>query len=47
MKYCKLRIETYEYFVKSIKENTTQYQPKIDSLNKKIEGLIDSIKKNE
>ena len=40
-----LRIESYELIAKSVKENSEQYQPKIESLTKKIEDVINSIKK--
>jgi rhomboid protease GluP len=46
IEYCKLRIESYELIAKSIQENSNQHQPKIDSLTKKIEDVISSLKEN-
>jgi rhomboid protease GluP len=45
--YCNLRIVSYGLIYKAIKEkeNTKQYKPSIDSCNKKIQTIIDTLKK--
>jgi rhomboid protease GluP len=47
IEYCQLRIKSYEFIAQSIRENTNQYQPKIDSLNKSIEGVVGLLKKKQ
>jgi len=42
--YCQLRLQSYELIYKTIEEGTSQYQQKIDSINVKIEGIVNSLK---
>jgi len=43
--YCNLRIMSYNLIYKEISEKTQQYKPSIDSCNKKMEEIIESLKK--
>jgi rhomboid protease GluP len=46
IKYCKLRIKSFNLSYKKINENNTEYDNDIEDLNLQIEALLDLIKTN-
>ena len=43
IRYCKLRIKSYDLFYKAIDENSHNYKDSIDFYNKRVQAMIDSL----